>query len=143
MTPRWCDRCRKYLDPDHEHPPSLFDEVESAPAIREPEVERSAPAHRDARDTEVEAAAMIAPRAGTWRRRVLEAIAAAGADGRTDWELHGELGGNLYTVAPRRVELERDGWIADAGERRTTNNGRRAIVWRLTPAGAAQLAGEA
>lgn len=96
---------------------------------RPPEERRPAPAHRNAPDTELEAARQIEPRAGTWRRKVLDAIRQSGPLGLTDWELHTALGGNLYTIAPRRNELLRDGWIKDSGSRRSTNNGKRAIVW--------------
>jgi hypothetical protein len=96
--------------------------------------------HRGAGDTERAAAELAAPRSGTWRWRVLLAVARAGASGRTDWELHGELGGLLYTVAPRRHELARDGWIEDSGQRRRTPSGTEAVVWRLSEAGAKELA---
>jgi len=91
--------------------------------------------HREAGDTERAAAELVAPRSGTWRWRVLLAVARAGASGRTDWELHTELGGLLYTVAPRRHELARDGWIEDSGKRRRTPSGTEAVVWVLSPAG--------
>ena len=88
--------------------------------------------HREAGDTERAAAALVQPRTGTWRARVLEAITTAGEHGLTDWELHDALGGNLYTVAPRRKELVELGWVVDSGSRRPTNNGARAIVWVLS-----------
>ena len=91
--------------------------------------------HRGAGDTERAAAELVAPRSGTWRWRVLLAVARAGASGRTDWELHSELGGLLYTVAPRRHELARDGWIVDSGERRRTPSGVDAVVWVLSGVG--------
>jgi len=91
--------------------------------------------HRGAGDTERAAAELVAPRSGTWRWRVLLAVARAGASGRTDWELHTELGGLLYTVAPRRHELARDGWIEDSGERRRTPSGTEAVVWVMTGMG--------
>mgnify|MGYP005855329159 CR=1 FL=1 len=107
--------------------------------LSDPSTPRPAPAHFPGRDTEIEAARLVAPQAGTWRSRVLEAIAAAGEVGMTDWELHERLGGALYTVAPRRAELVRMGWLADSGRRRSTNTGRSAIVWVLSAAGRAQL----
>jgi len=93
-------------------------------------------AHREAGDTERGAAVAIMPRTGTWRRRVLDAIALS--EGLTDWEIHNRVGGLLYTVAPRRNELLRDGWIRDSGERRRTNSTNRAIVWVLTDQGRAE-----
>jgi len=80
--------------------------------------------HRGAGDTERAAAELAAPRSGTWRWRVLLAV---------------ELGGLLYTVAPRRHELARDGWIVDSGERRRTPSGTEAVVWVLSEAGYRQL----
>jgi hypothetical protein len=121
---------------------AVDDQLRELEVLRDPDEARAAPAHTRAADTEREAAALIAPRAGTWRRRVLEAVGRAGERGLTDWELHQALGGNLYTVAPRRKELTDDGWLFDCGERRMTNNGRRAIVWRLTSRGALQLLDE-
>lgn len=106
-------------------------------ALRDPTAPRPAPAHLAAADTELNAARLIAPRAGTWRRIVLDVLARS-EDGMTDWELHTSLGGNLYTIAPRRTELCRDGWLKDSGRRRVTNNQRAAIVWILTDVGRAQ-----
>lgn len=94
-------------------------------------------AHRASSDTERAAARLVAPRTGTWRSRVLREIASCLA-GATDWELHKALGGNLYTVAPRRKELVEMGWIRDSGERRPTNNGASAIVWTMTDQGRAE-----
>ncbi len=87
--------------------------------------------HASPTDTEREAAEAIAPRVGIWRWRVLQAIAAS-RDGLTDWEIHKQTGGLLYTVAPRRVELLEAGLIEDSGRRRRIPTGRRAIVWVVT-----------
>lgn len=94
--------------------------------------------HREATDTEAAAATKVAPRSGTLRRRVLDAIAAAGDFGLTDWQIHETLGCRLYSAAPRRGELVRDGWVQDSGRRRETDSGTSAIVWVLTPEGRQQ-----
>jgi hypothetical protein len=87
------------------------------------------------RPTQVAAAAAVLPRTGTQRRRVLDAIRAAGpvrpdgSGGLTDEEIEDALhiGGN--TERPRRKELEHDGLIVESGRFRATSTGRDAIVW--------------
>lgn len=86
-------------------------------------------------DTEAHAAALVAPRAGTQRLRVLAAIADAGDSGLTDPELAATTGLYLYSAAPRRNELLNGGWLEDSGLRRSTGRGGGAIAWRLSPAG--------
>lgn len=108
---------------------SIFD------ALPDPDEDRPGAAHRGAGDTERGSAWAIFPRTGTWRRRVLDAIGRSDDHGRTDWELHQELGGMLYTVAPRRNELLNGGWIMDSGRRRRTNSRNAAIVWVLSERG--------
>lgn len=68
------------------------------------------------------------PRSGTWRRKVLDAIALRP---RTDDELQHDLTMSGNTERPRRVELVDGGWINDSGERRRTAGGQDAIVWQL------------
>jgi len=88
-------------------------------------------------ETEREAAIDVYPRSGTQRRRVLEAIAAAGDAGMTDDELTLELG--ICRAAARRCELKGDGWVEDAGRRRRTSVDGTAAAWRLTERGRAQI----
>lgn len=107
--------------------------------LPDPGAEAEGRHHKEGHDTEHDAAAAIRPVAGTWRQRVLRAIADSGEEGRTDWEIHQETGGVLYTIAPRRTELARDGWIVDSGRRRATNTGTNAIVWVLTDRGREEL----
>lgn len=66
------------------------------------------------------------------QRRVLEFIGWRQA-GATDEEIADELGMNPSTVRPRRIELARRGFIAEAGTRRT-RSGRMATVWQATAA---------
>ena len=82
-----------------------------------------------AAETQRRAAESVYPATGTWRRRVLNAIVAAGLRGATDEELQQALGMNPSTERPRRVELVEQGWIEDSGRRRPTRSGRFAVVW--------------
>ena len=92
----------------------------------------------DAPETERAAAISVYPRTGTARRAVLDAIAAAGDRGMTDEEVALKCRLRLYTAAPRRNELVRDGWARDSDERRPTTTGTPAVVWVLTDEGRRQ-----
>lgn len=81
-------------------------------------------------DTQVNAALMAYPKSGTARRRVLEFIEAH--HGATDDEVQVGLGMNPNTQRPRRVELVEGGFIRDSGQRRKTQGGADAIVWKAT-----------
>lgn len=109
------------------------------PALSDVDADNPGQAHRRGRDTERAAALFVMPRTGTQRRRVLEAIAAAGDDGLTDHELAEITRLYLYSAAPRRTELLRGGWVRDSGRRRATPLGSEAVVWTLTEEGAARL----
>jgi len=63
---------------------------------------------------------------------VLEAIAAAGADGLTDEEGAERVGINGNTYRPRRRELEQQHRIRNTGKTRKTASGRNAAVWVVT-----------
>jgi hypothetical protein len=52
-------------------------------------------------------------------------------DGLTDEEICEVTGLEGSSERPRRIELWEHGWVEDAGERRATRRGRKAIVWRL------------
>ena len=99
--------------------PSLFDLLRPEPGK----------ARRDGSATSKAAALSVAPRTGTQRRRVLDAIAASG--GLTDEEIQARLAMNPSTQRPRRVELVEGGWIKDSGARRPSSSGRESIVWEL------------
>lgn len=122
--------------------PSLFEGVDNElrrlDALPSPDADREGARHRLAGDTERASARRIVPRSGTWRRRVLDDIGGSGEGGRTDWEIHGALGGLLYTIAPRRNELLNDGWVCDSGRRRATESGSPAVVWVLSDRGRAE-----
>jgi hypothetical protein len=102
-------------------------------SLPDPTTNLTGAAHEHSTDTERAAAALIAPRSGTGRLRVLTIIAESGP--LSDWEIAQLLGMRLYTAAPRRGELLRSGWIEDSGERHPTDSGTKAIAWRLSDRG--------
>lgn len=98
--------------------PSLFDLLRPEPGK----------ARRDGAPTSKLAALTVAPRTGTQRRRVLDAIATRPS---TDDELQAALRMSGNTERPRRVELVDGGWIRDSGARRPSSTGADSIVWEL------------
>lgn len=94
---------------------------------------------RAARTTSAAAAERARLTVGGSRRRVLEAIVAAGDAGATDEELQQQLGLPANTERPRRLELCEAGYLMDSGDERPTASGARAIVWLPTLAGLAAL----
>lgn len=89
--------------------------------------------HRDAHDTELEAARAFPEVKGSQRLRVLQAFYDA-PDGLTDYECHLVCGMHRPHIAgTRREELIAAGVpIVKTDERRPTDTGSRAIVWRLS-----------
>jgi hypothetical protein len=91
--------------------------------------------HSNGQDTEISSATLVAPRSGTQRAAVLEHYQRVGERGATDYETWVALRPKCarpHVTGTRREELIRDGWkIADTGERRPTDTGSPAIVWRL------------
>lgn len=112
----------------------MNDQLVIFPGLLDPAEPRVGAHHREPQPTEREAAILALPRSGIDRRRVLDAIAAAGDQGVTDPEIAAETGLWLYTAAPRRHELLRGGWCENSGLERSTGRGRMAIAWRLTDA---------
>ena len=113
-------------------PPSLFDQpVDPIGAYRSDDPPTSKAAARD-----------NLPHRNSQRHRILEALAAAGEHGATDYELHLAAHVRLRNVAAkRRGELVDDGWVARAGSRtRPTDTDSAAQVWLITPAGRQALA---
>lgn len=101
--------------------PSLFDLLRPEPGK----------ARRDGAPTSKAAALAVAPRTGTQRRRVLDAIATRPS---TDEEIQAALRMSGNTERPRRVELVEGGWIRDSGARRPSLSGQESIVWELARA---------
>jgi hypothetical protein len=86
----------------------------------------------------------VAVRVGTDRYRVLERLVAAGANGRTAFELGAELGLLAHVAGTRLGELVAAGYAAPlvlegARQRRHTDTGRTALVYGATGAGATVL----
>jgi hypothetical protein len=77
--------------------------------------------------TSREAASAVAPKAETYRNRILAAIAAHPA-GLTDEDGQDITGINGNTYRPRRGELQERGRIAPCGKRRG-RSGLEAVVW--------------
>lgn len=81
-------------------------------------------------ETSRQAALAALPNAETLRRLVLEFFQSRGLFGATTDEMSLALGMHLNSVAPRRVELERAGFLRKAGFRRKTRGGRSAEVYQ-------------
>ena len=79
--------------------------------------------------TSQEAATAMAPQLGRLQKLTLAAIRDAGLDGLTADELAARLEMERWTVQPRTSELKAKGLIADSGNRRKNDNGKRAVVW--------------
>jgi hypothetical protein len=90
-------------------------------------------ANREGPDTEHEAANSLIPVSGIIRRRVLNEIAILGK--ATDSMLERQLKGTHQTVSSARNFLMHAGWVQDSQERVIAPNGRKKILWELTPAG--------
>lgn len=69
------------------------------------------------------------------RRRVFDAIEAAGAAGLIAEEVEGATGLGGNTVRPRLMELAKEGRIMRAPRVRPTRSGRCAVVWVVAPGG--------
>lgn len=80
-------------------------------------------------DTSRAAAAHVAPRAASLRRRVWDLLRDRPATGE---DLAFMMSANLYSVLPRLSEMQLDGMVRDSGARQKTQNGCYAIVWERT-----------
>jgi predicted ArsR family transcriptional regulator len=86
-------------------------------------------------ETSRAAAVVNLPNSGAQRRAVFEELRRAGGDGRTDYELGFALDILRTSAGKRRKELVEQGLVEATDERRETDTGSRAIVWRLTEKG--------
>ena len=87
-----------------------------------------APGYQD-RDTSMEAAEAMKPRAPSIRQLVLDALA---LQPMASFEIAPVIGKTYAATQPRTSELVRQSKIVDSGERRVDPaTGKRAIVWRL------------
>jgi len=91
--------------------------------------------HRNAPDTEREAAEKIAPRVTGLRLKVLSALRDEGETGATGEVITNILGEWLYSVKPRITELARMGLVEDSGRRVMNSRKRNEIVWQITESG--------
>ncbi|MDP9223589.1 MAG: hypothetical protein M3P18_06980 [Actinomycetota bacterium] len=112
-------------------------------SLPDPSTNLTGAAHELAGDTEHKAAALVAPKTGTLRARILEKLEIAGHDGRTGYELQSELGDLHYSIPPRLTELRGAGWIVDSQRRRATPSGAEPIVWVLSERAQAEPGGSA
>lgn len=79
-----------------------------------------------------EAAAAVAPIAGTLREQVLQIIASS-QHGLTADEVAAKLNKSVLSVRPRVSELRRQGEIRQALTRGKNDSGMSATVWMLAP----------
>lgn len=111
---------------------ALFDLV-NPPADPEP---LWAPIARNSDPTTSHAAAEHAAlKAGTNRAIALRALAEAGSQGLTDFELARVTSIQQTSIGKRRGELARIGLVESAGITRPSPSGSPAIVWRITAKG--------
>lgn len=89
--------------------------------------------HRDAPDTEREAAELAEQQYPLRALAVLQYLVAV--DG--DYDTHGAEAMQMWlnSYAPARNALMRRGLVADRGQRAINERGRQVIVWEPTPAG--------
>lgn len=102
--------------------------------LRNPKDPLTPARHHPGRDTEIAAADLAHPKAGTLRDLVIRTLHEH-PDGLTDAELAEETGKYLYSIAPRRAELLHLGWVDDSGRTRRSPRGVDAVVWVLSDSG--------
>ena len=103
------------------------------PAPDLPLFRQMAPAQQHSRTSMAAADSLDEGALNRLQRQVLAVIAAASA-GLTDEEIQLHTGMNPSTQRPRRIELERRGFITQAGTRKTSS-GRNAVVWKVARCG--------
>ena len=85
--------------------------------------------------TSIEAQEKIAPKVGTIKRKVYEAIVGRGLSGATDQEIEKQLNLDGNTVRPIRGSLVLDNLVIDSGTTRPNSKGNQCIVWRSVEEG--------
>ena len=90
--------------------------------------------HKDARDTEIEAAEFVAPKVTGLRFKALTALRDAPA-GLTGSQVAQKMGAWIYSVKPRLTELDRMRLVEDSQRREKNDRGRKEVVWQITAAG--------
>jgi hypothetical protein len=87
------------------------------------------PGHKRRRTSRA-AAEAIAPKAGSIRSRVYDALKVASG---TPEEVAARIGEPVMNCRPRFSEPSARNLIRDTGQRRTAMGGREAIVWEVIP----------
>jgi transcription initiation factor IIE alpha subunit len=82
------------------------------------------------KQTSLDALEKIAPKVGTIRRKVYEAILLKGLQGMTDYEIETQLHLEGNTVRPIRGSLVADGFVIDSGTTRLNARNNQCVVWR-------------
>jgi hypothetical protein len=88
---------------------------------------------RNHQDTAVAAAHKIKPHTGTQRTLVYKTLLAVYPEGLTDQEIIEITGIRQQSENPRRWELVKKGRVIPTEERRLTESGCKAIVWKAVP----------
>jgi len=96
--------------------------------------------HRNAPDTEVAAAVLVAPRVTGLRKQALEALSRQ-TQGATGEELSRIMDEWLYSVKPRMTELAHMGLVEDSGRRKVNKRNRQEIIWQITDQGRTYING--
>lgn len=88
---------------------------------------------RVTRQTSIEAMLSVEERAPNLRTRIWRCLAKHGP--QTPDEVAERIGESILSVRPQFTLLTKENKIADTGERRTNDSGRKAMVWKaLAPA---------
>lgn len=97
------------------------------------DVSRYGYAHRLADKGELQGAGIARLTSGQKRKRLLDALEAAGIDGCTDWELHLKTKIPMSSVTSCRNSLFKDGFVEKAPFRRKSPVSSAELkVWRTT-----------
>lgn len=85
--------------------------------------------HQKHSPTSKAAARSIKPKLPSLKAVVFSFVSKCGEYGCTDEQAQMALGMDPSTQRPRRVELVREGWVANSGRQRLTQSNRMATVW--------------
>lgn len=86
---------------------------------------------RVTRQTSIDAMLSVEERAPNLRTRVWRCLARHGP--QTPDEVAARIGESILSVRPQFTLLTKENKIADTGERRTNDSGRKAMVWKAQP----------
>ena len=147
MVTRGCEHCRLgHSDDDNvfhfDNVVCRSDLVEPV-MMSQPELDFNRPplVHKNAKDTEREAAEFIATKVTGLRLQALQSLASV-QPGLTGSQVADKMKARRYSVKPRLTELQTMGLAEDSGERKLNERNRPEVVWQITPAGAEFLRGK-